>query len=241
MGLMTFDSRLCSVYSGDMALILLVDDEPAITESLAYALERTGFETLAAADLAAADRWLSQHVVDLIVLDIVLPDGNGLDWLRGYRANHKTPVIILSSHDETVDHVVGLELGADDYIGKPFSPREVVARVRAVLRRTEMSVLDPVRLQGILIDSEKRQVHIDGVRLNLARIEFELLRMLAEHPGRVYDREQILTRIWGPDVAVTERTVDVHVKSLRKKLVTAGQEADMIETVRGVGYRLADA
>ncbi len=238
---MLFDSGARSFYFGGMALILLVDDEPAITESLAYALERTGFETLTAADLASAERRLSDHDVDLIVLDIVLPDGNGLDWLRGYRGSHRTPVIILSSHDETVDHVVGLELGADDYVGKPFSPREVVARVRAVLRRAEMGPSEPTLQAGVSIDSDKREVRVDGVRLNLSRIEYELFKMLAEYPGRVYEREQILTRVWGHDVAVTERTVDVHVKSLRKKLVMAGRPADTIETVRGVGYRLADS
>ena len=223
-----------------MTRILLVDDEPAITESIAYALERVGFETIAAADLSAADVHLSAYDVDLIVLDIVLPDGNGLDWLRAFRGRSRTPVIILSSHDETVDHVVGLELGADDYIGKPFSPREVVARVRAVLRRGGSPSPDETRVAGLVIDSQKRQVNVGSLQLTLSRIEFELLKMLAESPGRVYDRDQILTRVWGPEVVVTARTVDVHIKSLRKKLVAADLPADTIETVRGVGYRMAE-
>ncbi len=223
-----------------MTRILLVDDEPAITESIAYALERVGFETLAASDLATADAQLAGNQIDLIVLDIVLPDGNGLDWLRSFRGRSRIPVIILSSHDETVDHVVGLELGADDYIGKPFSPREVVARVRAVLRRGGSAPADETRVAGIAIDRDKRQVMVGRHQLNLSRIEFEILKMLADAPGRVYDREQILRRVWGPDVVVAERTVDVHIKSLRKKLVVAELPAETIETVRGVGYRLAE-
>lgn len=240
MGLMSFDYAGRSVYSEDMTRILLVDDEPAITESIAYALERVGFETVAASDLATADLQLETASIDLIVLDIVLPDGNGLDWLRTFRGRARTPVIILSSHDETVDHVVGLELGADDYIGKPFSPREVVARVRAVLRRGRAPYTDRSHVAGMVIDRDKRQVTVGTHQLNLSRIEFEILNMLADAPGRVYDREQILTRVWGPEVVVTERTVDVHIKSLRKKLVAADLPADTIETVRGVGYRLAE-
>ena len=188
-----------------MTRILLVDDEPAITESIAYALERVGFETLAAPDLATADDHLDAHHIDLIVLDIVLPDGNGLDWLRSFRGRSRTPVIILSSHDETVDHVVGLELGADDYMGKPFSPREVVARVRAVLRRGVNAVDVTTEVAGLVIDSDKRQVTVGECHLNLSRIEFEILKMLADAPGRVYEREQILDRVWGQDVVVAAR------------------------------------
>lgn len=220
-----------------MSAILLIDDEPAITESLAYALERGGFETLTAASLAAADEQLLEQP-DLVILDLMLPDGNGLDWLRALRTRSRVPVIILSSHDDAVEHVVGLELGADDYIDKPFSPREVVARVRAVLRRVQPEA--PGEAVPLRIDEEKREVWANGQRLVLSRQEFDLLAVFAGAPGRVYDRDALLDRAWGPEVMITERTVDVHVKSLRKKLVGAGLPAETIETVRGVGYRLAE-
>jgi DNA-binding response OmpR family regulator len=221
-----------------MTCVLLVDDEPAITESLAYAFQRAGIDSRSAACLADAQKLVDQEFFDLIVLDLMLPDGNGIDWLRALRTESQIPVIILSSHDDTVDQVVGLELGADDYIGKPFSPREVVARVRAVLRRFG----PPAQRvpSGLHIDEQKRQVFSGDTQLLLSRTEFDLLNLFASQPGRVYERDHILTKVWGPDVSVTERTVDVHVKSLRKKLVAAGLGPDAIETVRGVGYRLAE-
>jgi len=221
-----------------MTCILLVDDEPAITESLAYAFKRAGIDSRSAACLADAKRLLSHEHFDLMVLDLMLPDGNGLDWLRALRAESQIPVIILSSHDDTVDQVVGLELGADDYIGKPFSPREVIARVRAVLRR--ISPASHPKPAGLQIDHQKRQVFCGDTELVLSRTEFDLLNLFASQPGRVYERDHILTKVWGPDVSITERTVDVHVKSLRKKLVAIGLGPDAIETVRGVGYRLAE-
>lgn len=220
-----------------MQTVLLIDDEPAITESLAYALERGGFQTRTARTLAEADARATEDI-DLIVLDLMLPDGNGLDWLRQLRLRSATPVIILSSHDDAVDHIVGLEVGADDYVDKPFSPREMVARVRAVLRRARP---EPTPSEApLLIDQEKRQAVAAGVQLQLSRLEFDLLAVFVRSPGRVYERGQLLDLVWGPDVAVTDRTVDVHIKTLRKKLVAAGLPADTIETVRGVGYRLAE-
>lgn len=226
-----------------MPRILLIDDEPAITESLAYALERAGFETEAAATLEAADARMLAGTFQLIVLDLMLPDGNGLDWLRALRQRSELPVIILSSHDDPVEHVVGLELGADDYIDKPFSPREVVARIRAVLRRVVYPVepqSPPETPQGLSLDPQKRQAMGNGQRLNLSRTEFDLLATFMGAPGRVFEREQLLNRVWGADVTITERTVDVHIKSLRKKLAVAGLDGNTIETVRGVGYRLAE-
>ncbi len=222
-----------------MTLILLIDDEPAITESLAYALERAGIDSVTASTLGQANERLREAPVDLIVLDLVLPDGNGLDWLRAFRASHTIPVIILSSHDDSVDHIVGLELGADDYIGKPFSPREVIARIRAVLRRIAIEG-ERTLPGGLALDADKRQVHFNGQRIDVSRIEFDLLKLLSEYPGRVYERDQILVRVWGHDVSISVRTIDVHVKSLRKKLVLAGLPAETIETVRGLGYRLAE-
>ncbi len=168
----------------------------------------------------------------------MLPDGNGIDWLRSLRQRSDVPVIILSSHDEPVDHIVGLEVGADDYVGKPFSPRAVVARVRAVLRRARPDAIGGE--ERLRIDADKRLAWAEGQALSLSRTEFDLLAVFLGAPGRVYERDMLLTKVWGPEVTVTERTVDVHVKGLRKKLVEAGLSAETIETVRGVGYRLAE-
>ena len=190
--------------------------------------------------LEGATAALCRQSFDLILLDLMLPDGNGLDWLRGFRGQNALPVIILSSHDESVDQIVGLELGADDYIGKPFSPREVVARVRAVLRRTGPRPTVEVD-SGLRLEADRRRAWAGDVELGLSRTEFDLLQVFVGAPGRVYERGHLLTRVWGPEVAVTERTVDVHIKSLRKKLVVAGLPASTIETVRGVGYRLSEA
>ncbi|MCB9545725.1 MAG: response regulator transcription factor [Myxococcales bacterium] len=221
-------------------LILLVDDEPAITESLAYALERGGLDSLIAPTLAEAERLVREHPVDLVILDLMLPDGNGLDWLRALRQRSRLPVIILSSHDDAVEHVVGLEVGGDDYVDKPFSPREMVARVRAVLRRVQPE--PEARGDGapIRLDADRREAWANGQRLTLSRQEFDLLAVFVAAPGRVFERDMLLDRAWGPEIAITERTVDVHVKALRKKLVAAGLSAETIETVRGVGYRLAE-
>lgn len=225
-----------------MPRVLLVDDERAITESLAYALGRAGFETDAASTLAEADARMRAGAPDLVVLDLMLPDGNGIDWLRALRQFSPVPVIILSSHDDPVEHVVALEMGADDYIDKPFSPREVVARIRAVLRRVQPAAQAPPATGApvLRVDAERREAWAGGALLNLSRTEFDLLAVFVGAPGRVYPRDQLLDRVWGPDVAVAERTVDVHVKALRKKLVDASVSADTIETVRGVGYRLTD-
>lgn len=219
-----------------MPSVLLIDDEPAITDSLAYALERAGYQTAAARTLAEAETLRQAGAFDLAILDLMLPDGNGLDWLRALRQDCALPVIILSSYDDAVEHIVGLELGADDYIDKPFSPREVVARVRAVLRRVQPNV----RQTGFAVDDERREIRADGTLLSLSRQEYALLSVFIAAPGRVFERDTLLDRAWGRDVVVTERTVDVHVKTLRKKLVAAGLPAETIETVRGVGYRLVE-
>ena len=222
-----------------MPRILLIDDEPAITESLAYALSRAGFETLAARTIAEADAALGEVAVDLVILDLVLPDGNGLEWLKGLRTRSKLPVIILSSHDEAVDHIVGLEVGADDYVDKPFSPREVAARVRAVLRRATPEAESPTPSSApLVVDLEARQAYAHGTLLALSKTEFDLLAALYQAPGRVFERDALLDRVWG-DVAVTERSVDAFIKALRRKLADCGVSPDLIETVRGVGYRLA--
>jgi len=224
-----------------MASILLVDDEPAIRESLAFALRRDGFEVSEAASLREA-RHLAGDV-DLVILDLVLPDGNGLDFLRSLRGRSDVPVIVLTSRDEETDRVVGLEIGADDYVLKPFSPREVSARVRAVLRRAAKSTSveeKPLRAGALTLDARTRKATVGQSELALSRTEFNLLALFLRSPGRVFERSQILDAVWGSDVVVGDRTVDVHVKALRRKLEEAGGDARVLETVRGVGYRLRD-
>jgi DNA-binding response OmpR family regulator len=223
-------------------VVLVVDDEPAIRESLAFALRRDGFGIAEAATLRDAEQ--RGAGADLIILDLVLPDGSGLDFLRALRARSDVPVIVLTSRDEETDRVVGLEMGADDYVLKPFSPREVVARVRAVLRRfrgdrpqEEPPLQGP---GGLRVDPRTRRAALAGTELALSRTEFNLLAAFLKAPGRVFERSQLLDAVWGSDVVVGDRTVDVHVKALRRKLEEAGGDPKLLETVRGVGYRLRD-
>jgi len=224
-----------------MNRVLLVEDERAIAESLEFALRRDGFAVDHAATVGAA-RGLCAGC-DLIVLDLMLPDGSGFDLLSELRgAGLRTPVIILSSRDDEADRVAGLEGGADDYVTKPFSPREVVARVRAVLRRTRPAVSSEALREGsasaLSLDAETRRASYQGTVLDLTRTEFDLLRVLCSAPERVFTRQQLLDSIFGAGYAVTDRTIDAHIKALRKKLTTAGADPDLIETERGIGYRL---
>jgi two-component system catabolic regulation response regulator CreB len=220
--------------------ILVVEDEPAIAESVAYALGRDGFSvTLAPTALEAATR---ADGADLIVLDLMLPDGSGFDLIGEWRKIKKTPIIVLSSRDGESDRVAALEAGADDYVTKPFSPREVVARVRAVLRRSQIELGAPANVAfPISIDGATRRAALHGSNLELTRVEFDLLACLLENPGRVYSRADLIDRVWGDGFAITDRTIDSHVKALRKKVAEAGAEPGLIETVRGVGYRVTDA
>ncbi len=252
-----------------MTRILLVEDERAIAESLEYALRRDGFEVSLAPTLQAASAALPY--ADLLVLDLMLPDGSGFDLLQQARQDERRiPVIILSSRDEEADRVAGLEGGADDYVTKPFSPREVVARIRAVLRRMRPLPAsppgpDPFAAQavpaegsgpsadsgpggarrprpipgsGLHIDPETRRSAYNGTAMDLTRTEFDLLAALHSAPERVFTRQQLIDRIFGEGYAVTDRTIDAHVKALRRKLSAAGADPDLIETERGVGYRL---
>jgi DNA-binding response OmpR family regulator len=223
--------------------VLVIDDEPAIRESLAFALKRDGFAVLEAASLKAA-RALQGEEVDLILLDLVLPDGNGLDFLRGLRTRSDLPVIVLTSRDEETDRVLGLEMGADDYVLKPFSPREVTARVRAVLRRAaarpQQHEEKPLRAGALQVDLRTRKAAVASSDLALSRTEFDLLAVFLGSPGRVFERGQLLDAVWGSDVVVGDRTVDVHMKALRRKIEEAGGDPRVLETVRGVGYRLRE-
>jgi DNA-binding response OmpR family regulator len=225
------------------ARVLVVDDEPAIRESLAFALKREGFGVLEAASLREA-RALVDEQAELIILDLVLPDGNGLDFLRGLRARSDIPVIVLTSRDDETDRVLGLEMGADDYVLKPFSPREVTARVRAVLRRSANksapSEETAVSAGTLSVDPRTRKASVSSRELALSRTEFNLLAVFLGSPGRVFERSQLLDAVWGSDVVVGDRTVDVHIKALRRKIEEAGGDPRVLETVRGVGYRLRD-
>lgn len=231
-----------------MPRLLLVDDEPAILESLAYALKRDGFEVAKAESVKAARAELKEGNVELVLLDLMLPDGSGFDVLHEARRMEAPPaVIILSSRDDEADRVAALETGADDYVTKPFSPREVVARVRAVLRRVgaknaaaeKPAAPKPIELP-LSVDEPTRRATVHGVEMDLTRVEFDLLACLLSGPGRVFTRPQIIDRVWGDGFAITDRTIDSHVKALRKKVGEAGGDAALIETVRGVGYRVND-
>ncbi|MEZ4373137.1 MAG: response regulator transcription factor [Polyangiaceae bacterium] len=218
--------------------ILVVEDEPAISESVAYALKRDGFNVVTAGTIAEAETQLD---TDLVVLDLMLPDGSGFDLIGKLRRDGDlTPIIVLSSRDGEADRVAALETGADDYVPKPFSPREVVARVRAVLRRARPEPVAKREGPPLSVDEDSRRVEVSGQSVDLTRVEFDLLVALLESPGRVYTRAQLIDRVWGDGFAITDRTVDSHVKSLRRKLSDAGGDPGLIETVRGVGYRVGD-
>lgn len=218
--------------------ILVVEDEPAIAESVAYALRREGFASSIASDLRTA--WEQSHSALLIVLDLMLPDGSGSELIHGLRKQgNRTPIIVLSSRDSETDRIGSLEAGADDYVTKPFSPREVVARVRAVLRRFELGTERSPRFSWIGIDAQARRAFARDVELELTRVEFDLLAQLNSDPGRVFARSELIDLVWGNGFAITDRTIDSHVKSLRRKLASAGAPSRLIETVRGIGYRLS--
>ena len=220
--------------------IVVIEDEPAIAESVAYSLEREGYGVGVAGTIAEARELTG--AADLIVLDLILPDGDGMDLLREIRAaGQHAAVIVLSSRDAEPDRVTALEIGADDYVTKPFSPREVVARVGAVLRRTSGLAHSEGRAAiPLRVDRESRRASINNHSLELTRVEFDLLAALVDAPGRVFTRAQLIDTIWGDGFALSDRTVDSHVKLLRRKIAEVGGNADWIETVRGVGYRMLE-
>lgn len=222
-----------------MAQVLVVEDEPAIAESVAYALGRAKFEAATASSLEQARRHLEESEVSLVVLDLMLPDGSGFELIEELAARSAAPaIIVLSSRDGEADRVKALEGGADDYVIKPFSPREIVARVKAVLRRAhpEASATIP---SPLLIDPSTRKAHVFGQVLELTRVEFDLLMLLMKRPGVVLSRAAIIDEVWGHRFALSDRTIDSHIKALRKKLTDAGGSGSWIETVRGIGYRMA--
>ena len=221
--------------------ILVVEDDPDIQELVCYNLQQAGLETIAVEGGEAAIDRLEVETVEMIVLDLMLPGMDGLEvcrWLKQQPQLREIPVLMLTARAEEVDRIVGLELGADDYVVKPFSPRELVLRVRAVLRRAEGrdDDADGDRIQAgpLLIDAEGHQVFMDGKLLELTTIEFKLLKTLAQRRGRVQTRDELLNVVWGYEYGGYARTVDTHVRRLREKLDAA---SSLVETVRGVGYR----
>ena len=229
----------------DSSTILLVDDEDSIQKLLAYPLEREGYRVLQARDGVEALEQFASERVDLVVLDIMLPKLDGLEVCKRLRAESEVPIIMLTARDDELDKVLGLELGADDYITKPFSIREFRSRVRALLRRAAVSRQfdedgEVISAHGLTIDLARRVVEIGGNRVQLTYVEFELLRILASHPGRVYSRRMLLEALWGGADYREPRTIDVHVRHLREKLEPDPAEPEYILTVRGVGYRFRD-
>ena len=217
--------------------ILLVEDEESITTPLAEALERDGFHTQIAHTAAAALEQARTHRPDLVLLDLMLPDGSGLDVCRELRASSSVPIIILSARGEEADRVVGLELGADDYVVKPFSAREVIARIRAVLRRSAAPAAGadgPIEIGELRLDPARRMVTLAGEPVELARKEFDLLALLMREAGAVVQRERLIDEVWDVNWFGSTKTLDVHVSALRKKL-----DPSFIHTVRGVGFRFA--
>ena len=222
-----------------MSTVLVVEDEAAVAAALRDLLEREGYAVRLAPTLAAARLALAPDAgpVDLVLLDWRLPDGEGIDLLKELRRSSDLPVLMVTARVEVVDRVLGLELGADDYVMKPFEPRELVARLRARLRdrRRKDAAPPPSKLEraGVVVDLLTREVTFEGRAVPLTRMELGLLVLLLQHPGRVFSREELLNQVWGYDRAPTTRTVDTHVAELRTKLRT-----DLIESVRGIGYRL---
>ena len=224
--------------------IIIIEDEPDILEVLSYNLRREGFEILAASDGAQGLAMVKREKPDLVLLDLMLPGMDGVEvctTIKKHHDTHNTLIIMVTAKGEESDIVLGLGVGADDYISKPFSPKELVARVKAVLRRGVLLETQPpqetIKLGQLVIDSVKYRVTYGEREIKLTATEFRILQYLASHPGRVFTREQLLNHALGDDVVVVDRNIDVHVRGIRKKLDV---EPPLIETIRGIGYRMAD-
>jgi two-component system phosphate regulon response regulator PhoB len=224
------------------AKILLVEDEPAIQELLAFNIKQCGYQPIQAADAAAALAHVSRELPDLILLDWMLPGIGGIELAKRWRADQRTrnvPIIMLTARTDERDKIHGLESGADDYITKPFSPRELMARIRAVLRRRAPEISEEsVSSAGLTLSPSTHRIHANGKPVELGPTEFRLLHFFMTHTERVYSRSQLLDQVWGDHVFVEERTVDVHIRRLRQALEPSGCDA-LIQTVRGSGYRFS--
>lgn len=221
--------------------IILIEDEPAIADTVVYALESEGFGVAWKNTAQAGLDFVQKNTADLVILDIGLPDMNGFDAFRKLRSKSSIPVIFLTARNVEIDKVSGLEMGADDYIVKPFSPRELTARVRAVLRRSQPEptgtiVSDEISTGPFLINFPAWSVSYHGVVLELTQHEFGILTLLLKHPGQVFSREQLLDKVWEAPEHRLDRTVDAHIKNIRNKLRNINSHADPIKTKRGVGY-----
>jgi DNA-binding response OmpR family regulator len=224
-----------------MATVLVVDDEPIVRDVVARYLERDGHRIISAADGDAARGLIEREAPGLVVLDVMLPgDTDGLELCRWIRATSDLAVILLTARGDETDRIVGLELGADDYVTKPFSPRELATRVRTVLRRSKPTAPPPERVQigPLVLDASRHEARRDGELLSLTAKEFELLWFLAANPNRVFSRDQLMARVWGYSAALDTGTVTVHVRRLRQKLERDASKPELLETVWGVGYRL---
>jgi two-component system catabolic regulation response regulator CreB len=232
------------IFSDMKSRILVVEDEPGISDTIRYALATDGFEPIVCATGAEALARLADQAFSLIVLDVGLPDINGFELFKRLQKQTEAPIIFLTSRSDEIDRIVGLELGADDYIAKPFSPRELTARIRAVLRRAgNASRTAPATEKGqavFKVDEERRRILYYGQALELSRYEYGLLKTLVARPGRVYSRDELLERVWDTPGESLDRTVDAHIKTLRSKMHVIAPGLDPIRTHRGVGYSLAD-
>ena len=226
--------------------ILIVDDEAAIREMIRMSLEMAGFECLEAGNIQAAHAMIIDHQPDLVLLDWMLPGGNGIELLRRLRKDELTaslPVIMLTAKTEEDNKIQGLDVGADDYVTKPFAPREMLSRIKAVLRRTGHGEQEKaIEVRGLKLDPSSHRVYIEQQPVNIGPTEFKLLKFFMSHQERAYSRGQLLDQVWGGNVYVEERTVDVHIRRLRKALMTdQGDYSDLVQTVRGTGYRFSTA
>ena len=223
--------------------ILVIEDKPDIRRNLEYNLGREGFKASSVGSLDEANEKLKSKKFDLILLDLMLPDGSGLDLCKKIKSNSETeatPIIILTAKDDEVDKVVGFELGADDYVTKPFSVRELILRVKAILKRSDTKTKEVVEVErqfgDLKIDVDSHEVRVDSQLIELTALEFRLLKELVDKRGRVQSRHQLLSEVWGYNAEVTTRTVDTHIKRLREKLGSMGK---YVQTIRGVGYKFS--
>ncbi len=223
-------------------MVLLVEDEAAIREMLQFSLERAGFELLVASEVTVAKQCIQKQVPDIILLDWMLPGISGIDYAKQLRKDDntsETPIIMLTARTEEEDMIQALEAGADDYITKPFSTKELVARIKSILRRTKPDNSgDSITVKSLVLDPVSQRVSIDNESVNLGPLEYRLLHFFMTHPERVYSRSQLLDYVWGENVYIDERTVDVHIRRLRKVISSNGYDS-LVQTVRGSGYRFS--
>ncbi len=226
--------------------ILVIEDEPLIAQTLRYALDTEGFVSFFASTGNEGLKVLDQNIIHLIIMDVGLPDINGFELCKTIRKTSSTPILFLTARSDEINRVVGLEIGGDDYVTKPFSPREVTARIRAILRRSPTPSTD-LRIQQSLdqksffrIHDEKFQIYFSDTLLDLTRYEYKLLKLLLNRPGQVFSRDQLMERVWDDPASSLDRTVDAHIKSLRAKLKEVRSDIDPIQTHRGIGYSLKE-